>query len=171
MTGRLNVAVTIDCAAWRDAVADADALCRRAAVAALEGAAEAGTALQRPAEVSVLLADDRQMQDLNRSFRGRDAPTDVLSFPAEDTALATTQGRPSLLGDIAIGFQTAAGDARQSNRPLADHLCHLVVHGMLHLLGFDHLDDADAERMERLEVRILAGMDVANPYHQCEPAR
>ena len=144
---------------WLMQLRTARALCRRAALAAL-----AGTPRRLPADVAlaIALAGDAAVRVLNRDFRGKDKPTNVLSFPAD--ARATAPGAPRFLGDIVLARQTVAREARAQRKRLADHLTHLVVHGTLHLLGYDHEIDTDAVRMERLEVRILAGLGVPDPY-------
>ena len=112
------------------------------------------------AEASVLLADDGLVEVLNRDYRGRDGATNVLSFSglAEGGIGA---GAPVLLGDIVVAYETAAAEAKAEGIGLAEHLSHLVIHGMLHLLGHDHEQEADAVRMERLESRVLTGLGIA----------
>lgn len=158
-----NLDVFIDAPGWSAGLADVERLCEAAVDAAL---AVAPTEL-RDAEVSVLLSDDATMCRLNRTYRGHDAPTNVLSFehlasPASPSAAEA--GRPRFLGDIALGWELVASEARAAGKPLADHFRHLVVHGMLHLLGYDHQNDADADVMERLEARLLEGLGVPDPY-------
>ncbi|MGF1641217.1 MAG: rRNA maturation RNase YbeY, partial [Rhodospirillales bacterium] len=118
------------------------------------------------AEVSVLLSDDDTVRRLNRDHRGQDRATDVLSFPDEGgrRAVPPPADRPLVLGDIVVAYQTVAAEAAAEGKSLADHLSHLVVHGMLHLLGHDHRIDAEAAAMERLEAGILATLGVADPY-------
>lgn len=151
-------------AIWPDAV-DWAALATRAA----EAAASAEPALANPRlSASMLLTDDAGVHELNRDWRGKDEPTNVLSFPmlerADLLALAT-EGPPVLLGDIALAFETCAREAADKVVPLADHAAHLMVHGLLHLAGHDHeLSDADAEAMEALEIMALASMGIGNPY-------
>lgn len=145
-------------------VADVEARCREAVVAALEGV---GCAV--PVEVSLLLADDALVRSLNRDYRGRDVPTNVLSFAlADGAAIGTTAGPraavPLLLGDIALAYETIDREAVAQHKRFADHLTHLVVHGTLHLLGHDHEDDGEAAAMERLESEILATLGIADPY-------
>ncbi|GLQ05205.1 endoribonuclease YbeY [Sneathiella chinensis] len=120
-------------------------------------------------EISILLTDDPQIQDLNREYRGKDKPTNVLSFPdthlsAETLEEAVRFDEPLFLGDIAIARSTVEAEAKEQGKSLDDHFCHLLVHGMLHLLGFDHIEDDEAEEMEGLEVEILAKMNIDNPY-------
>ena len=127
----------------------------RAAIAAAATRAPAG------GEMSVLLTDDAAVQALNRDWRKIDKPTNVLSFPA---ASPKTDGIPALLGDVAIAFETLAREAGEEEKPFLHHLAHLVVHGYLHLLGYDHGTDSEAEAMEALEREILAAMRIPDPY-------
>ncbi len=113
------------------------------------------------AEVSLCLADDAQLQALNLRWRGLDKPTNVLSFPA---APHGRRAEPFPLGDIALAYQTLAREASELGVPLADHYRHLVAHGFLHLIGYDHETAEEAERMEALESRIMARLGVADPY-------
>lgn len=125
-------------------------------------------------EVSILACDDARIAALNAEFRGKPTPTNVLSWPAEDRAAEVPGAMPRLpdpgdpmaaeLGDLAIAFETCAREAAEADKPLDAHLTHLLVHGTLHLLGFDHETDLDATRMEGLEVEILATLNMANPY-------
>ena len=131
----------------------AEALAVRAAEAVLSQAADAPAA----ADVVILLADDEAVRELNSRFRGQDKATNVLSFPAPPNP----EGH---LGDIALAFGVCAREAEAQGKGIGDHLQHLVAHGALHLLGYDHTDDADAEQMEGLERVILAGLGVADPY-------
>ena len=107
-----------------------------------------------PGEVCVVFADDAFQRDLNRRFRGRDAPTNVLSF----------QSDPPLLGDIVLAHETVFGEARAQGKLVADHISHLLVHGMLHLMGYDHQSEEDRLRMESLEIAILQELGVSDPY-------
>jgi probable rRNA maturation factor len=104
------------------------------------------------------------MAELNRIWRGKDAPTNVLSFPAPD--MPTPPGEPKPLGDMALGFGSVAREAEEQGKPLRDHTLHLIVHGMLHLLGLDHQDDGEASAMEARETVILKGLGVPNPYER-----
>jgi probable rRNA maturation factor len=150
------VVVRVSAAAWRRALPGAAALLRRAARAALAAAADG-----RRGEVAVLLADDAAVRALNARHRGRNAPTDVLAFPND---------APGVLGDIVLAYETARRDAAADGKRLADHAAHLVVHGVLHLLGHDHARPAAARRMEEAERRILAGLGIADPYRAAPPA-
>jgi len=143
------IEIEVEDPAWLQALPRAAELARTAAEAALEG--------WDGEDLVILLADDEAVRDLNARFRGKDAATNVLSFPAA----ANAGGH---LGDIALASGVCAREATEQGKPLADHLRHLVIHGVLHLLGYDHADDAQAERMEALERDLLAGLGVADPY-------
>lgn len=119
--------------------------------------------LRRPAqsEVSFLFTGDKRMQRLNADWRGIDKPTNVLSFPAMEHDGSSL---PPLLGDIVLAAETVSREAALENRPVAHHLSHLIVHGLLHLLGYDHQTDDEADRMERLEAEILSRLGIPDPY-------
>lgn len=147
------------------------ALGERAARAALTGV---GLPVEGFA-VCLMGCDDARIAVLNADFRGKPQPTNVLSWPADDRG-AEVSGEtpeppepglpddPEPLGDIAIAWDTCAREAEAQGKPMADHVTHLIVHGVLHLLGYDHIDDADAALMEGLEVQILASLGVSDPY-------
>lgn len=126
------------------------------------------------AELSLLACDDARIAGLNADFRGKPRPTNVLSWPAADLSPAQPGGLPRkpepdvtgalVLGDIALAYETCANEAAAAGKPLEEHVLHLIVHGILHVLGFDHIDDADAARMQSAEVSILAGLGRENPY-------
>ncbi|WP_100260909.1 rRNA maturation RNase YbeY [Qipengyuania seohaensis] len=117
---------------------------------------------------SVLFTGDEQVHELNREWRGKDKPTNVLSFPMlerEDLIALGPDGPPEMLGDIALAFETCAREAEEKVVSLADHAAHLLIHGFLHLAGHDHVDsDAQAEAMEKLEIEALAKLGIADPY-------
>jgi probable rRNA maturation factor len=140
------IEVEVEDDAWTQALADPAALARRAAAAAARG--ESG-------EIVILLTDDDVLRSLNGQFLGKDRPTNVLAFPAGVT------GR---LGDVALAFGVCEAEAREQGKSLADHLIHLVIHGVLHLIGYDHLTDDDATRMESLERQLLGEMNIEDPY-------
>ena len=117
-----------------------------------------------PAELSVLLADDAFVQSLNRKFRGKDQPTNVLSFPHAKAPGETVFQAARPLGDVAFAYETLVAEAKHQGKSFDDHLAHLVVHGVLHLLGHDHIDDDEAEAMETLERVILERFGIADPY-------
>jgi probable rRNA maturation factor len=123
----------------------------------------AAGALATPSgEVSIVLTDDASIAKLNRQWRGIDKPTNVLSFPA---AKPDVQGPPPLLGDVIVAYETLAREAAEQAIPILHHLAHLVVHGYLHLLGYDHQTDSEAGAMEGLERDILSRLRIADPYH------
>ncbi|RJF75995.1 rRNA maturation RNase YbeY [Rhodopseudomonas palustris] len=131
---------------------------------AIEAAAEAVDSDTGGAELAVMLTDDDGIQTLNASYRGFDKPTNVLSFPAPEADYQDDDGAPRLLGDIAIAYQTVRREADQDGKPFEHHLSHLAVHGFLHLIGYDHETDAEAETMEGAERSILAGLGIPDPY-------
>ncbi len=121
------------------------------------------TAVQRKKTVTLLLADDATLKSLNKDWRGKNKPTNVLSFPASPD-LKIPRGEAKPLGDIALAFETVLREAEAAEKTLKDHTTHLIVHGILHLLGFDHINDAEAELMEAREIRILKKLGIADPY-------
>lgn len=116
--------------------------------------------------LALLACDDARIAELNAEFRDRAAPTNVLSWPAfpDPPPLPDARGEPLFLGDIAIAYDTCAREAAAAGLSLGDHATHLVVHGLLHLLGHDHADDAEAEAMEAVETKTLATLGIADPY-------
>jgi probable rRNA maturation factor len=161
-----TISVTVGAPAWRTHLAGPKAVCRGAARAALAGV-PVPPWLAR-AEVSILLADDATVRRLNAAWRGQDRATDVLSFPAFDripaAAPAHMAAGPVPLGDIVLALETIRAEATATGKPLADHVSHLVIHGCLHLLGYDHQAGPDAALMEGLERSILARLGIADPY-------
>lgn len=173
--GSSTVVLTVSAASWWDAFDALDAhdahdalepLTERVVRATLETAAV--TAWAKTGEISLLLTDDREIRSLNRTYRARDRATNVLSFPGldlvEGEAKAPQAPGPALLGDIAISFERLKAEAAEQEKGLADHFAHLLVHGTLHLLGYDHDDDARAALMEGLEASILKTLGFAAPY-------
>jgi probable rRNA maturation factor len=163
MTIDRQIDLSVTCEAWHKTLPEAEDLCRRAAAAAL---AMSGLR-SSPIELSLVLSDDASVRALNRDYRGRDSATNVLSFRHDDLSSCDTHENdapPTLLGDIVLAYETVVGEAEAQGKPAADHLCHLVVHGVLHLLGYDHETSAEAAEMERLEVAILSCLGVDDPY-------
>lgn len=143
-------------------------LVRKAAEAAIaESGYPALTDSDRPVEISVTLTGDKQVQALNAKWRGKDKPTNVLSFPMADELdlkRATVAERELLLGDIVLARGVCEREARENGVQFQEHATHLIVHGTLHLLGYDHLRDDEAAEMEAREVRALNRLGIANPY-------
>ena len=149
------IEVAIEAKDWASLEAPSK-LVQTAILAAVEGS---GLVLAANAEISVVLCGDAFIRELNREWRGYDAPTNVLSFPAGgDPASAP------LLGDIVIAFETASREAFEAGKPLRDHVAHLLVHGFLHLIGHDHVEAAEAAMMETLERAILGRLGIDDPY-------
>ena len=158
-----EVLVVADC--WQ-AEPDAEAVIHRAIAAAAE-TVDAGVG---EAELAVMLTDDAGIRTLNRNWRGIDKPTNVLSFPAlQPTGRGGPDDAPRMLGDIAIAYETTRKEADDEQKPFDHHLSHLAVHGFLHLIGYDHEKDADAEAMETLEQEILAQLGIPDPYADRDP--
>jgi probable rRNA maturation factor len=144
-------------------------LAQRAVAAALNQTPHAALADAAPlVEVAIRMTDDAEVQALNRDYRGKDKPTNVLSFPqyypGDFAVLTNTDDGEILLGDIVLALETCMREADDKGIAVADHAAHLIVHGMLHLLGYDHLDDASGDAMEALETKALASMGLADPY-------
>jgi probable rRNA maturation factor len=149
----IGIETIIDADAWRRALPDAEALASRCFDAAR------GRSAKLDGAVALLLGDDRALKALNARFRGKNAPTNVLSFPS------TSPGR---LGDIAVAFETCVREAEEKGVSISDHAAHLIVHGILHLAGFDHQTDREAAAMEGLEIDILDALGISNPYGGAE---
>lgn len=130
--------------------------------AVFEALAQSGAKVTGVAELSIMLVDDAEQQRLNKEWRGIDKPTNVLSFPQIEP-FGPVAG---LLGDIVLARETLEREAAELETPFAHHFTHLVVHGFLHILGYDHLEDAEAAEMEGLETRILATLGVPDPYQE-----
>ena len=153
--------ISVESDLWR--IDDIEALAARAIGAALD---ETGQPIMAGAEVSLLFCDDEAIRALNRDWRGFDKPTNVLSFPAvEADRLATSP----LIGDIAIAQETCAREAEADGKSFEDHVSHLILHGFLHLIGYDHETNEEADEMEAVERRALARIGIADPYAGTEP--
>ena len=139
-----------------------DKLARVADEAVAAVAAELGLSGANASEVSIVFTDDASIQKLNAEWRGKDRPTNVLSFPAFQIAVGASL--PPMLGDIVLASETVAREAALEARPLAHHISHLIVHGFLHLVGHDHEIEAEAESMEAIERRALARLAIPDPY-------
>lgn len=160
----LSVEVAVTCPRWRQVCPSAASLAKSAAATAYRvGADEASLPAAERVVIGVTLADDPAQRRLNADWRGKDVSTNVLAFPVSGRE-APPPGAPLLLGDVVLALETVAAEAAAQHKPLPDHLRHLVVHGVLHLLGRDHQDPSEAEAMERLETSILARLGVPDPY-------
>jgi probable rRNA maturation factor len=160
VTGPAAIAIdlAVEAGAWPPE-AELAVLARRVVDAVM---AQIGTAGAAASELSLVFTDDAHVRVLNAGWRGKDKPTNVLSFPAYPHG---SRGHvPPMLGDIVLAAETVAAEARAQGKPLDHHIVHLIVHGVLHLIGYDHETDAEAEEMEETERRILAGLDIPDPY-------
>ena len=158
-----EVLVVADC--WQ-AEPDAETVIHRA----IATAAEMVDADIGETELAIMLTDDAGIRTLNSNWRGIDKPTNVLSFPAlQPTGAGGPDDAPRMLGDIAIAYETTRKEADDEQKPFDHHLSHLAVHGFLHLIGYDHENDDDAEAMETLEAEILAQLGIPNPYADRDP--
>ncbi len=159
--GQVDVTVTIADDRW----ASLDAALSDRLPPLVEAACAVAGGPPGAAEVSLVLGDDAMVRRLNQDYRGQDKPTNVLSFAlSEGDSPPPLPGTPVMLGDVVIAYERVVDEAEAAERSPLVHLCHLVVHGVLHLLGYDHQNDADALAMERLETDILAGFGIPDPY-------
>jgi len=158
-----EVLVVADC--WQTEP-DAEAVIQRA----IATAAETVEADIGQAELAVMLTDDVGIRTLNSNWRGIDKPTNVLSFPAlQPSGRGGPDDAPRMLGDIAIAYETVRMEADDEQKPFQHHLSHLAIHGFLHLIGYDHEKDVDAETMEALEAEILAQLGIPDPFAARDP--
>lgn len=151
-----EIVIDIEDPAWSTAIPGLESVIRLAVRAAITSDSPAAVG-----EVVVLLTDDAAVRGLNAQFRGKDQPTNVLSFPPADMPGLET---PPPLGDLALAFGVCEREAREQRKPLAHHVAHLVIHGVLHLMGYDHIEESEAEAMEALERRLLAALNIPDPY-------
>jgi probable rRNA maturation factor len=152
MTAKLNIALTIQTPLWKSRLKP-----YKKTVQEILDVALSETNLKNKSEifeVAVVLADDEFVRGLNKEFRGKDKPTNVLSFPNESPEL----------GDIILAIETIEREAKEQGKTFHEHTAHLLVHGFLHLLGYDHEQEKDAEKMERKEIKILKSLGIKNPY-------
>jgi probable rRNA maturation factor len=163
----LDIAVLRESPEWPEI--DWDTLALKAVTAAVRHSPNADYATQAATyEIAVKLTDDGEVQALNKAYRGKDKPTNVLSFPMVQAdlleAMANTDDGEVLLGDIVLAAGVCAAEAAEKDISIPDHAAHLIIHGTFHLLGYDHMIDAEAEEMEALEIRALASIGLGNPY-------
>ncbi len=121
-------------------------------------------ALSSPVNLSILFSTDKHIRELNKTYRGFDKPTNVLAFPAEGNAAGTLKDEKTHLGDIILAFETVLKEANEQNKTPASHITHLVIHGVLHLMGYDHTTSSEAMKMEQLEVQLMIKLGLTDPY-------
>lgn len=154
-----KIAIVVEAGDWPPKAA-LQKLARRAVKAAVE----AGALHLSAHELSLVFTDDAAMRKLNKAYRGKDSPTNVLSFPAAPPPGTPLQPAGLLLGDVILAAETIAREAALAEKPLDDHMAHLIIHGFLHLLGYDHEREAEAEKMEQLERVALKTLGIPDPY-------
>jgi probable rRNA maturation factor len=167
----MNLACTIEvalaCGGWYRLCPAAESLARGAAELALaRGTTDLGLTWQGIVELGITLTDAAGQRQLNREYRGQDEPTNVLAFPVWEAGTRLPPGAPVLLGDVVLALEIVAQEATEQEKPLDDHLVHLTVHGVLHLLGYDHQTQGEAATMESLERSILAQLGIPDPYRE-----
>ena len=160
----LDIDVSVSEPEWNDSFLDLEPLARKAMTIAVEMAKLPDQVSGRNLEASVVLANDDLLQVLNREYRQKDKPTNVLTFATIDSDDPMPDEGPFPLGDIILSYQTIDREAREQDKFFKDHFIHMIVHGTLHLLGYDHQTDDEATIMETLEIRILERMHIQNPY-------
>ncbi len=164
----LDIQISVEEGAW-PSEEELDTLCQRVlgGSAAFLKRVEKQPFPKMPTEVSLVFTDDAAIRAINAEWRSQDKPTNVLSFPAYPI---TPGKRPGpMLGDIILAHETLVREAQELDKPFDAHLTHLLVHGFLHLFGYDHIEPDDAERMENLETRILASLGLSDPYGDTDP--
>lgn len=165
----VDIAIAVEADGWPDdaALEPATARAIQAAVGLLEREGRVVFPPEAP-ELSILFTDDAAIRELNRQWRCKDRPTNVLSFPAAPLRPGEAPG--PLLGDLVLAAETITAEAAEMGIGFDAHLTHLLVHGFLHLLGYDHMEEGEAEEMEGLETRILASLGLSDPYRDSDPA-
>lgn len=161
---QINIEINIEEEKWLHELPDVEEYIKKSCIAALNG-----TKIIKYAddiEISVLLTNDSAIRNLNRDYRGKDKPTNVLSFPLEEFKVGKYKDveKNIALGDIIFALETIQNEAKEQEKSIISHLCHLAIHGTLHLLGYDHEDDSEAEIMEALEIEILLQLGIESPY-------
>ena len=161
-----HIEIIFETNSWQDTAPDIESVILSAALAAYGAGRGALPVLKTAKDVSVtvICTDDAAMHELNLIHRGKDNTTNVLSFPLLTAEEDIPAGVPVLLGDVILGFETMCREAGEQEKTLAAHVAHLVAHGILHLLGYDHMEETEAEKMEQLEGDILTKLGYANPY-------
>lgn len=157
---KLDIVLEAEDPRWLQALPNVSLLLKKALTLALTGLPAGNHAI----EVGVRLVDDGTIQGLNRDWRGRDKPTNVLSFPLGDPGPVTDEDFPWLIGDIVMSYDTVVAESIRDLKPLEHHVVHLAIHAALHLIGHDHEDEAEAEAMEAAEVSLLDNLGIPDPY-------
>lgn len=171
MTLTAAIDIALPCVNWKRACPDLERLVRDTALVALvEGIAAIGVTSLAQVELGITLTDDAHQRELNRRYREQDVSTNVLAFHAWEPRTLAPVGAPLLLGDVVIALETVTREAEEQAKLFCDHVRHLIVHGVLHLLGYDHKRDADGITMERLETSILSKLGVRDPYEDNDRA-
>ena len=160
----IEVDVSVSEPEWNSSIPDLERLITNTIIMTVQSASLPKSVIKRDLEVSVVLANDDLVQVLNREYRGVDKPTNVLSFASLDSDDPIPDSSHVPLGDLILAYQTIDREAKEQDKFFKDHFVHLIVHGTLHLLGYDHIDEDDANNMETLEIRILEQMNIQNPY-------
>lgn len=165
----IELDVSVDLPAWEETCPDYQSLVTRAINATFENSPIAVNIMEMGAEpeISVVLTDNIAVHALNHQYREKDKPTNILSFAmldGENGWAAPDAPGPCALGDLVLAYETVLAEAELEGKPFAEHFTHLIVHGTLHLLGYDHIDDEEAETMESLEIQILSGFGLQDPY-------
>lgn len=155
---RLDLTVALEDERWMQAIPDLEQFCVQVVEAVL---ADVENVPAAPLEVACAFVSDATIQTLNAQYRGKDKPTNVLAFATEDELLP---GMPAVLGDVILSFDTILRESMEQGKGFREHTTHMIVHGLLHLLGFDHENDEDAEEMEEREIKLLSELGVENPY-------
>lgn len=166
-TPGIAVEISVPHTMWKTVNFDPRAIARKAVDATLSRVEIPSDIADKTLEISLVLSGDKEVQVLNWQYRGKDNPTNVLSFTALDDEGAQAElaaGGPFCLGDIILAYETIEREATELGKSMRDHYIHLVVHGFLHLLGYDHLEEKEAQKMEGLEVLVLADLGIENPY-------
>ena len=158
-----NIEINFEEAAWINVLPEVESLIVDCCTSAIK--ATGAAKFIKDAEVSVLLCNNDFIQNLNSQYREKDSPTNVLSFPNQELEYGKYyKSMDFMLGDIIMAYEIIRDEAKEQNKTLHDHVAHLAVHGCLHLLGYDHIEEKDAKVMEKLEVQILKDMGIKNPY-------
>ena len=162
----LNISVNIAEPMWKTYISEVEEIIEKAACSAFEHGKYFSHLLNDEQNIilSVECTNDNHIQHLNKEYRGKDKPTNVLSFPQLSEDMPQIESIPVILGDVVLSFETMKREAEEQEKTFSFHLSHLVVHGVLHLLGFDHIEDDDAEKMENLEKDVMKKLGYESPY-------